>query len=227
VRGYRRAGAGAIVRAIEELAERAWGDRAGLSTSGRAAIVRASTRGPANAVPWVSPRDKLHGRVDRASVGRGDGTGDHRDTAVNRRVEDPRVRIRAAARVVVLPGARAWSSCGARAWSSCVELVRGARAWSSCVELVRGARAWSSCVELVRRARAWSSCVELVRGARVWSSCVELVRGARAWSSCVELVRGTASSARALALALDDLERRGLSEVDEILRDGIRLAQLR
>jgi hypothetical protein len=33
-------------------------------------------------------RDKLHGRVDQASAGRGDGTALHRDTAVNGRAMD-------------------------------------------------------------------------------------------------------------------------------------------
>src|SRR5678816_2365559 len=90
------------------------------------APVQASTRGAANAVPWASSRDELHGRVGQAPAGRGDGTATHPDTAVNGRAKRPRVRIRAAARVRALTCVRgAWVSKSAGALAFAVDELEG------------------------------------------------------------------------------------------------------
>ena len=56
-------------------------------------------------VGWVTTRDRFPGRVDRAPVGRGDGTDAHRDTVVHRRAANP--ARAASARARSLPNTRA------------------------------------------------------------------------------------------------------------------------
>ena len=69
--------------AIEE--RRAIDERRTIDVCLRCSGVRANVN--ARSVEGVcgTERDELHGRVDRASASRGDGTATHRDTAVNGR----------------------------------------------------------------------------------------------------------------------------------------------
>jgi hypothetical protein len=63
-------------------------DRDGVAGGGGGGGLRVNVNAHSSEAGCGTERDKLHGRVDHASAGRGDGTALHRDTAVNGRAMD-------------------------------------------------------------------------------------------------------------------------------------------